>query len=115
MTYATPDRPRRGGRGRRRRSGAAPARGRARRHWPGVVPYRMESTALPNAPAQSGELPRRLGLWSAVAGITIGSGIFRTPASVTNRLPGPLPLFIVWTAGGIVALCGAVTLAEVAA
>ncbi|HXD47492.1 MAG TPA: amino acid permease [Gemmatimonadaceae bacterium] len=78
----------------------------------------MESTVLPNAPAQPGELPRRLGLWSAiavVAGITIGSGIFRTPASVTNRLPGPLPLFIVWTAGGIVALCGAVTLAEVAA
>jgi basic amino acid/polyamine antiporter, APA family len=78
----------------------------------------MESTALPDAPAQPGELPRRLGLWSAiavVAGITIGSGIFRTPASVTNRLPGPLPLFIVWTAGGLVALCGAVTLAEVAA
>jgi len=78
----------------------------------------MESTALPDAPAQPGELPRRLGLWSAiavVAGITIGSGIFRTPASVTNRLPGPLPLFIVWTVGGLVALCGAVTLAEVAA
>ena len=34
-------------------------------------------------------LPRRLGLWSAIAvvvGITIGSGIFRTPAGVTNRL-----------------------------
>ena len=78
----------------------------------------MESTALPDAPAQPGELPRRLGLWSAiavVAGITIGSGIFRTPATVTNRLPGPLPLFIVWTVGGLVALCGAVTLAEVAA
>jgi basic amino acid/polyamine antiporter, APA family len=78
----------------------------------------MESTALTDGPAQSGELPRRLGLWSAiavVAGITIGSGIFRTPASVTDRLPGPLPLFIVWTVGGIVALCGAVTLAEVAA
>jgi len=63
-------------------------------------------------------LPRRLGLWSAIAvvvGITIGSGIFRTPASVTNRLPGPLPLFGVWIAGGIVAMCGALTLAEVAA
>ena len=62
-------------------------------------------------------LPRRLGLWSAIAvvvGITIGSGIFRTPASVTNRLPGPLPVFGVWIAGGIVALCGALTLAEVA-
>src|SRR4029078_13433631 len=60
-------------------------------------------------------LPRRLGLWSAIAvvvGITIGSGIFRTPAGVTNRLPGPLPLFGVWIAGGIVALCGALTLSE---
>jgi len=56
-------------------------------------------------------------LWSAIAvvvGITIGSGIFRTPASVTNRLPGPLPLFGVWVAGGVTALCGALTLAEVA-
>src|ERR1700710_733263 len=64
-----------------------------------------------------GELPRKLGLWSAVAvvaGITIGSGIFRTPASVTNRLPGPLAVFSVWIAGGIVALFGALTLAEVA-
>jgi basic amino acid/polyamine antiporter, APA family len=63
------------------------------------------------------EQPRELGLWSAiavVAGITIGSGIFRTPASVTNRLPGPLPLLAVWVAGGITALCGALTLAEVA-
>jgi amino acid transporter len=62
-------------------------------------------------------LPRQLGLWSAVAvvvGSTIGSGIFRTPASVTNRLPGPLPLAIVWVAGGLLALCGALTLAEVA-
>src|ERR1700760_2826992 len=64
-----------------------------------------------------GELPRRLGLWSAVAvvaGITIGSGIFRTPAGVANRLPGPLPIFGVWIAGGLTALCGALTLAEVA-
>ena len=75
---------------------------------------RSAASAASGAPA---ELPRRLGLWSAIAvvvGITIGSGIFRTPASVTNRLPGPLPLFGVWIAGGIVALCGALTLAEVA-
>src|SRR3954463_2016664 len=73
-----------------------------------------------NSPSGEGprELPRQLGLWSAIAvvvGITIGSGIFRTPASVTNRLPGPLPLFGVWIAGGVVAMCGALTLAEVAA
>jgi amino acid transporter len=71
-----------------------------------------ESSSTP-----AGALPRRLGLWSAVAvvvGITIGSGIFRTPAGIARRLPGPLPLFSVWIAGGIVALCGALTLAEVA-
>jgi len=63
------------------------------------------------------KLPRRLGLWSAIAvviGITIGSGIFRTPAGIATRLPGPLPLFTVWIVGGLVALCGALTLAEVA-
>src|SRR3954470_1513541 len=67
-------------------------------------------------PARSG-LRRQLGLWSAIAvvvGSTIGAGIFRTPASVANRLPGPLPLLGVWVAGGVLALCGALTLAEVA-
>lgn len=62
-------------------------------------------------------LPRRLGLWSAVAvviGTTIGSGIFRSPAGVTDKLPGPLALLAVWVAGGTLALCGALTLAEVA-
>jgi amino acid transporter len=76
------------------------------------APTTTETTGAPET------LPRQLGLWSAIAvvvGITIGSGIFRTPASVTNRLPGPLPVFAVWIAGGIVAMCGALTLAEVAA
>ena len=51
---------------------------------------------------------------AVVIGTTIGSGIFRSPASITNRLPGPLPLFSVWVVGGALALCGALTLAEVA-
>ncbi|MGI8496583.1 MAG: APC family permease [Gemmatimonadaceae bacterium] len=62
-------------------------------------------------------LPRRLGLWTAVAvliGSTIGSGIFRSPAGIANKLPGPLPLLSVWAVGGLFALCGALTLAEVA-
>lgn len=49
-----------------------------------------------------------------VIGTTIGSGIFRSPAGIAERLPGPLPLFGVWVAGGVLALCGALTLAEVA-
>ncbi len=70
-------------------------------------------TAPEDAPAPS--LTRQLGLWSAVAvlvGSTIGSGIFRSPAGIADKLPGPLPLMSVWVAGGLFALCGALTLAE---
>src|SRR4029077_16856013 len=66
---------------------------------------------------RASSLPRRLGLWSAVAvlvGSTIGSGIFRSPAGIANRLPGPLPLLAIWLTGGLFAFCGALTLAEVA-
>src|ERR687884_1230642 len=69
-----------------------------------------------SAPEQT-SLPRRLGLLDAVAvliGSTIGSGIFRSPASIADRLPAALPLMAVWTVGGVLALCGALTLAEVA-
>ena len=67
--------------------------------------------------AHSSSLPRRLGLWSAVAvlvGSTIGSGIFRSPAGIADKLPGPFPLLVIWVTGGLFALCGALTLAEVA-
>ncbi|HZE12818.1 MAG TPA: amino acid permease, partial [Chthoniobacterales bacterium] len=60
---------------------------------------------------------RRLGLWSAVAvlvGSTLGSGIFRSPAGIADRLPGPVPLLAIWLTGGAFALCGALTLAELA-
>src|SRR5688572_30410026 len=69
------------------------------------------------SPPMRNELPRRLGLLSAIAvlvGSTIGSGIFRSPAVIADRLPGPLPLLSVWVAGGLLALCGALTLAEIA-
>src|SRR6266850_199110 len=63
-------------------------------------------------------LVRRLGLWSSVAvlvGSTIGSGIFRTPASVAQRIDD-VPLFLLaWVVGGIVVLCGALTYSELAA
>src|SRR5688572_23482840 len=67
--------------------------------------------------ARASALPRRLGLWSAVAvlvGSTIGSGIFRSPAGIADKLPGPLPFLSIWVIGGIFALCGALTIAEVA-
>jgi len=80
----------------------------------------MATTTIPSAPPSNSQqgsatLRRQLGLWSAVAvliGSTIGSGIFRSPAGIADRLPGPLPLMAVWVAGGLFALCGALTLAE---
>jgi amino acid transporter len=80
----------------------------------------MATTTIPSPrpstpPHGSATLTRQLGLWSAVAvliGSTIGSGIFRSPAGIADKLPGPLPLMAVWVAGGLFALCGALTLAE---
>jgi APA family basic amino acid/polyamine antiporter len=60
-------------------------------------------------------LKRQIGLWSAIAiviGTTIGSGIFRSPAGIADKLPGPLPLAAIWVAGGLLALCGALSFAE---
>lgn len=78
---------------------------------------RSSGDAPPTPQSPERGLQRQLGLWSAVAvlvGSTIGSGIFRSPAGIAAKLPGPLPMLAVWTAGGVFALCGALTLAEVA-
>jgi basic amino acid/polyamine antiporter, APA family len=72
---------------------------------------------LPERDAWGERLPRHLGLWSAVAvliGSTIGSGIFRVPASVAERLQSPGPVLLAWVMGGVIALFGALTLAELA-
>src|SRR5690348_8157613 len=77
----------------------------------------------PPAPAPAADrwgdrLPRRLGFWSAVAvlvGSTIGGGIFRTPAVIAERVPAPGLMLGVWVLGGALALCGALTYAELAA
>ncbi len=63
-------------------------------------------------------LPRQLGLWSAIAvlvGSVIGSGIFRVPATVAAQLDSPGPVLTAWVVGGVIALCGALTLGELAA
>ena len=63
-------------------------------------------------------MPRAVGLFSAVAvsvGITIGSGIFRVPATVAGQLPDPGSVILCWVVGGLIALCGALSLAELAA
>ena len=63
----------------------------------------------------SPDLPRALGVGSAtllVVGGIIGSGIFFTPAEVARALPSGGWVLVVWAAGGLVALAGALTYAE---
>ncbi|MFN8291257.1 MAG: APC family permease [Chitinophagaceae bacterium] len=58
----------------------------------------------------------KLGLFDftmIVVSLVIGMGIFRTPANVAAASPTPLIFFIAWLAGGVVALCGALTYAEI--
>jgi basic amino acid/polyamine antiporter, APA family len=65
-----------------------------------------------------GQLVRRLGFWSSIGlviGITIGSGIFRTPATIATRVPDPTLMLAVWVLGGLISLCGALSVAELAA
>lgn len=68
---------------------------------------------------QHGEvLPRSIGLVGAIAvlvGTTIGSGIFRVPATVAERVGEPGYFMMAWVLGGVLALFGALTLAELAA
>jgi amino acid transporter len=62
-------------------------------------------------------LPRRLGVWSAAAvlvGSTIGSGIFRVPSSVAADAGTVGAIALLWVIGAVVALFGALTLAELA-
>ena len=58
----------------------------------------------------------KLGLFDftmIVVSLVIGMGIFRTPVNVAKATPTPAIFFAVWLAGGLVALCGALTYAEI--
>ncbi len=47
-----------------------------------------------------------------VIGSIIGAGIFMTPSSIARVLPSPSLIILVWVVGGVTALCGALTYAE---
>ena len=62
-----------------------------------------------------GQLLRVLGLGFGLAviiGNTIGAGIFNAPGTIAGQLPAPAPFLLVWIAGGVYALLGAISLAE---
>jgi APA family basic amino acid/polyamine antiporter len=71
----------------------------------------------PQSPAVPGFL-RRLGLIDTtflVIGAVVGSGIYMTPGIIAAGLPSPGLLLVVWLAGGLITLCGALSFAELGA
>lgn len=80
-------------------------------------PVNPANEPAPSADRWGERLPRSLGLLSAIAvviGSTIGSGIFRTPAGIATKVPDPVLMLSVWVLGGLLALAGALTYAEMA-
>lgn len=62
-----------------------------------------------------GHLLRVLGVGFGLAviiGNTIGAGIFKAPGAIAEQLPAPTPFLLVWIAGGLYALLGAISVAE---
>jgi APA family basic amino acid/polyamine antiporter len=64
------------------------------------------------------ELKRQIGLFDAVmviAGDMIGIGIFVTTGAIAETLPSPGGVLLVWVLGGLLALTGALSCAELSA
>src|SRR5437773_7315990 len=63
------------------------------------------------------DLPRTIGFWGAIGvmiGVTIGSGIFRSPAAIANQSGSPALILILWALGGVLCLFGALAYTELA-
>jgi APA family basic amino acid/polyamine antiporter len=56
---------------------------------------------------------RLFDLTMIVISFVIGMGIFRTPVNVAAASPTPFVFYLCWIAGGLIALCGALTYAEI--
>jgi APA family basic amino acid/polyamine antiporter len=77
-----------------------------------TVPASGESGA-----ASDGGLKRVIGFWGGTAliiGITIGAGIFRKPYSLAQNIHDPWIIMGLWAAFGVISICGALALAELA-
>ncbi|MBC7835758.1 MAG: amino acid permease [Phycisphaerales bacterium] len=77
----------------------------------------MSDTRIEGAGPGVPDLPRKIGLWGAVAvmvGVMVGSGIFQTPTEIAKHLGDPWVILGMWAAGGVLSLLGALTYAEMA-
>ncbi len=71
-----------------------------------------------NKPELQPRLLQKMNLLDAtflVIGSVVGSGIFMTSGIIAGYLPSPGLLLVVWAAGGLFTLCGALTFAELGA
>ena len=59
------------------------------------------------------QLLSRFDLTMVIIGLVIGMGIFRTAATSAKEALDPTMFFLAWIVGGIIALCGALTYAEI--
>jgi basic amino acid/polyamine antiporter, APA family len=81
-------------------------------------PLNPTSDVTQTATLPTGKLLRVLGVWFGIAaaiGNSIGSGIIRTPGEIAKLLPSPWLFLGVWVLGGVYALLGASSLAELGA
>jgi APA family basic amino acid/polyamine antiporter len=72
----------------------------------------------PTVVTSDARLARDLGTWTATAvviGNIIGSSIFRLPGAVAREAGSAEAIAALWVLGGAIALCGALSLAELAA
>ena len=77
-----------------------------------------QTIASAEQPPSTGRLLRVLGVWFGIAaavGNAIAAGIVRTPGDIARLLPNPWLFLGVWLAGGLYALAGAPSLAELGA
>src|SRR2546426_309894 len=76
------------------------------------------TTDTSTGPPDRGRLLQVLGMWFGIAaaiGNTIAAGIVRTPGEIARLLPNPWLFLLVWILGGLYALLGASSLAELGA
>jgi APA family basic amino acid/polyamine antiporter len=73
------------------------------------------NTTISSAPDADSQLVRAIGLWGAtllVIGSVIGSGIFLTTGIMLQQLPSTTLVLAAWAAGGLLAMAGGLTYAE---
>ena len=83
-----------------------------------TAPHGGSPPAQRSHDADGGVLPQRLSVWSAatiVVGLIVGSGIFRVPSSIAAMTGSTGTIALLWILGGVITLCLALSLAELAA